>query len=94
MELQEGVQVRANKMAKGLENLSYEERQTDWNCSVWRRRGSVGIISMYTNTRNEGAKRTGSGSFQWFPVPEEEQWTQTETQKSPLNKRKGDCAGT
>ena len=38
-EVLEGVQRRATKLVKGLENKSYEEQMRNWGCLAWRKGG-------------------------------------------------------
>lgn len=47
---------------KGLQHPSLWRGWGSRDCSIWRREGSGGIPSAFTNTREDGAERTERGS--------------------------------
>ena len=62
----------AMRMTKGREHLSHEEKLSGGGSTLIRE-GSERILSMSINTWGKGAKKMEPNSFQWCPVPGQEE---------------------
>ena len=72
MDLLEQVQLRAIKMMKGLQHLSYKERLKELGLLSLEKRRLRGILSIYVNNLWEGVKKTEQSSCQRCPVTGQE----------------------
>lgn len=83
MDIQEGVQCRAQKRIKELQPLIYKERLRELGLSPRKKEGYERALLMCIDTWRRGEKRSERGSWQWYPVTESEAAGEIQIQEIP-----------